>query len=82
MIHKKRKKKVELKIATYLNKKNLMPKTYTMMVKQKKKKINAKNIYNDGKKNKILKKKKNTKKEWKFVKHKKERRELNQKKKK
>ena len=39
MIHKKRKKekKVELKVATYLN---------------KKKKINAKNIYNDGKKKK------------------------------
>ena len=47
MIHikkKKRKKKekeeeVELKVATYLNKKNnknLMPKTYTMMVKKKK----------------------------------------------
>ena len=48
--------------------------------KQKKKKFNAKNIYNDGKK-KILKKKKNTKKEWKFVKHKKERRELKKKKK-
>ena len=39
MIHKKRKKekKVELKVATYLNKKKkkLMPKTYTMMVKKK-----------------------------------------------
>ena len=50
MIHKKR-KKVELKVATYLNQKNLMPKAYTMMVKQKQKKFNAKNIYNDGKKN-------------------------------
>ena len=32
---KKKKKKVELKVATDLNKKNLMPKTYTMMVKKK-----------------------------------------------
>ena len=40
MIHiKKKKKRVEPKVATYQNKKNkknLMPKTYTMMVKKKK----------------------------------------------
>ena len=36
----KKKKKVELKVATYLNKKN--------------KKINTKNIYNDGKKKKTF----------------------------
>ena len=35
-----------------------MPKTYTMMVKKKKKlkKFNSKNIYNDGKKKTFLKK--------------------------
>ena len=58
MIHKKRKKKVELKIATYLNKKNLMPKTYTMMVKQKKKKLMPKTYTMMVKKTKFLKRKK------------------------
>ena len=43
----KNEKKVELKVATYLNKINLMPKTYTMMVKKtkflKRKKIRRRN---------------------------------------
>ena len=54
MIHlkKRKKKKVELKVATYLNKKikkNLMPQTYTMMVK-KKENLKKKKKYEEGKK--------------------------------